>query len=297
MTKKLVFAFPDDVSLTELMVQTKGSGLRMGRWTWRRFPDGESLVRVEEAVDGCDVVIVCTLSQPDTRFLPLCFLAETLRELGAARVVLVAPYLGYMRQDKRFHSGEAVTAHLFASMLSPHIDWLITVDPHLHRIHALEEIYTVPSVVVSAVPVMAQWIHAHVQRPFIIGPDEESEQWVKEVADRASAPFVVLSKERKGDREVQITLPANLSLEGHTPVLVDDIISSAHTMAEVLTKLRAYSEVPPICVGVHGIFAGDSNTLLQQAGAGRVVTCNTIAHPSNAIDLSAVLVEAMGRVI
>lgn len=71
----------------------------------RQFPDEESYVRVLSDVQGRDVVVLCSLHRPDTLFIPLCLLMETLRELGARSVGLVAPYLAYMRQDQRFHPG------------------------------------------------------------------------------------------------------------------------------------------------------------------------------------------------
>ena len=44
-------------------------------------------------------------------------------------------------------------------------------------------------------------------RPLLIGPDEESAQWAADVATRAAAPCVVLTKQRRGDREVAVSVP------------------------------------------------------------------------------------------
>jgi len=139
--------------------------------------------------------------------LPLLFAADTARDLGARRIGLVAPYLAYMRQDIRFHAGEAVTSRTFAAILSRHLDWLVTVDPHLHRYHELSEIYRIPTQVVHAAPFLASWIKRNVARPLIIGPDLESEQWVSQVAADADAPFLVCEKIRSGDRHVTISIP------------------------------------------------------------------------------------------
>jgi ribose-phosphate pyrophosphokinase len=42
------------------------------------------------------VFLVCTLDQPDTKLLPLYFLAKTAKEFGAKSICLIAPYLAYM---------------------------------------------------------------------------------------------------------------------------------------------------------------------------------------------------------
>jgi ribose-phosphate pyrophosphokinase len=258
----------------------------------RRFPDGETYLRVLGEVQGCDVAVVAQLHEPDAQIPGLLFLADALRDLGAARVGLVAPYLPYMRQDKRFKPGEAVTSVSFAKWVSAAFDWLVTVDPHLHRRASLAEIYSVPSEVVTSAPAIAAWVQAKVKRPHLIGPDEESAQWVSEVASFIGCPHTVLRKERRGDREVVLSLPDLASLQGHTPVLVDDIISSAHTMAEAVRALLAQGSAAPVCVGVHALFAGDAAALLQAAGAARVVSCNTLAHASNAIDVMGAVGEA-----
>jgi ribose-phosphate pyrophosphokinase len=96
----------------------------------RRFPDGELYLRVEGDVSGASIVVVAGLRDPDPQAVGLLFLADCLRDLGAARVGLAAPYLPYMRQDHRFLDGEAITSRSFARLLSGCFDWIATVDPH-----------------------------------------------------------------------------------------------------------------------------------------------------------------------
>jgi phosphoribosylpyrophosphate synthetase len=74
------------------------------------------------------------------------------------------------------------------------VDGLVTIDPHLHRYASLDEIYRVPSRLLHAAPMLADWIRDHVDRPLLVGPDEESAQWVADVAGRAGAPHAVLRK-------------------------------------------------------------------------------------------------------
>ena len=261
----------------------------------RKFPDGESYLRYGEPVAGRAVAIVCTLSDPDSKALALLFAARTARELGAARVGLVAPYLCYMRQDRRFHDGEAVTSAHFARLLSAEFDWLVTVDPHLHRRASLREIYSIPAAAVSAAPQLAAWIAANVAKPLIVGPDSESEQWAAEVAAACAAPYVVMSKRRLGDRNVEIEAPPLAFWNDRTPVVLDDILASARTMVVAVKRIAEQGLAPPVCVGVHGIFSGDALQALREAGAARIVTTNTISHPSNAIDVSSIVAREIGR--
>jgi ribose-phosphate pyrophosphokinase len=263
----------------------------------RRFPDGETYLRYAQPLAGRPIVLLCTLDRPDDKVLPLLFAAATARDLRAASVGLIAPYLAYMRQDRRFQEGEAVTSRTFAKILSSHIDWLVTVDPHLHRYGSLAEIYGVETRVLHAAPLISDWISSHVENPLLVGPDSESEQWVAAVAREANAPHIVLQKTRHGDRDVEISVPDVARWRGHTPVLVDDIVSTARTMIETLGHLQRAGLRAPVCVAVHGVFAGQAYEELLAAGAARVATTNTIPHVSNAIDVTKLLAEGAGAFV
>ena len=265
--------------------------------TVRRFPDGETYVRFDSAVEGRDVVILADLSRPDDKIVPVLWIAATARDLGASRVGLVAPYLPYMRQDARFQAGEGITSRYFAGMVSGHVDWLVTVDPHLHRYRSLEELYTIPARVVGAAPLLAEWIGKHIQAPLLVGPDAESRQWVSEVAGRLGAPSIVLAKTRLNDREVRVSIANVDAWRNRTPVLVDDVISTGGTMVETVRSMVKTGMPGPVCVAVHGIFAGEAHDELIAAGCRRVVTSNTVPNPTSEIDVTGPLAEGIRAVM
>lgn len=295
MTAPLIFSLPGNEHLAADVGRHLAA--EAGAVTVRRFPDGESYVRLHTPVAGGDVVVAATLHKPDDQFLPLLFLAEAARELGARRVILLAPYLAYMRQDRRFHPGEAVSSRYFARLVSQSFDALVTVDPHLHRYPSLDAVYGIPTRIVPAAPRVAAWISDNVASPLLVGPDGESEQWVSAVSDRAKAPHVVLTKVRRGDRDVEVSVPEVERWRDHTPVLVDDIISTGRTMIETVGHLRAAGLAAPICVGVHGVFADAAVDGLLAAGAERVVTSNTIPRSTAVIDLCESLSRAVTELI
>ncbi|MGT2503175.1 ribose-phosphate pyrophosphokinase [Bradyrhizobium guangxiense] len=296
MSPTLFFSMPGNEQLT---AQLAGQlDCETGELNTRQFPDGETYLRFTTDLNKRSVAIVCTLAHPNEKIIPLIFAAATAREVGASRVGLVAPYLAYMRQDRRFNPGEAVTSREMAQLISKAFDWMVTVDPHLHRYSDLSEIYSIPTRVVHAAPLVSQWIKANVEKPLIIGPDSESEQWVAAVASEAEAPYSVLEKVRHGDRDVRITLGNLEAWQGRAPVLVDDIISSGRTMVEAVQLLAAKGWPRPVCIAVHGLFADRSDELLIAAGA-RVVTTNSVSVARSEIDIAPLLgpaVEALADV-
>lgn len=264
-----------------------------GHLSYRLFPDDESYIRFDDDIEGKEILFLDSLDHPNKKTLPLLFAAKAAKDLGAKSVGLAAPYLAYMRQDKRFNPGEAITSIHFAKLISESFDWILTIDPHLHRYKSLNEIYAIPTYCLSATELISDWILKNIQHPVLIGPDTESDQWVAQIARAIKAPYTVLKKVRRGDQNVTISIPDLKKYTDHTPVLVDDIISTGQTMLKTLYHLKVIKTKAPTCIGVHAIFADITTSTLLQAGAGKVITCNTITHDSNGIDVSQLIYQTI----
>lgn len=286
--RPIIFAMPGNETVAQALAAALGA--ETGEIEHRRFPDQESYLRIRTTVTGREVMLVCSLSEPDEKILPLLFAAATLKDLGSAKVGLVAPYVAYMRQDKRFKEGEAVTSREFARLLSGAFDWIVTIDPHLHRYRSMDELYTVPVGVGHAAPVLADHLRQRQGGVFLVGPDEESKQWVSAVAASSGVPYLILRKTRHGDRDVSIEISGVEAFRGLRPVLVDDMISSGHTMEVAVQQFIRLGFVAPECLAVHGILAENALARLQGAGA-EVVTTNTIPGPAAKLDVTPLLTE------
>jgi ribose-phosphate pyrophosphokinase len=280
----LIISHPDQIDLARSL--SHHHGIPLAELEYRKFPDGETYLRLLTPVKDANIVIVCSLNHPDDKIMWLYLLCQTLRTEGVNSIHLIAPYLGYMRQDTQFHPGESVTSKYFAQLLSQLVDKMTTIDPHLHRYKSLSEIYTIPTTVLHAAPLVSLWISKHVKTPLLIGPDSESAQWASDLSSRLNVPFIILEKNRLGDHDVEVSIPdVHLYLD-HTPILIDDIISTAHTMIETISHLKKTPLRPPICIGIHAVFSGNAFEELSQSGCSKIVTTNSITHPSNQIDIS-----------
>lgn len=256
-----------------------------------RFPDGETRVQLQSHCANRSVLFVCGGRDPNTTALPLLFAVHAARAMGATKVGLVAPYLAYMRQDTQFHDGEAVSAAAYGRLLSQAFDWIATVDPHLHRMKSLDAVFSIPALCISSMPAVADWITANVADPVLIGPDDESTQWAKDVAQRLGVPWSILHKVRTGDRQVSISLPDPEILRGRSAVIVDDIASSGRTLAEAVSGLASLDCQAVTCIVVHALLAPDAESMLEAAGAARLVSTNTVAHVTNTIDVVPLVAE------
>ncbi|KTC81252.1 MULTISPECIES: ribose-phosphate pyrophosphokinase [Legionella] len=267
--------------------------VEVGDVTLHRFPDTEWYVKINSEVKNRSLIVVDSLNRPDGKILPLLFFAKTAKELGAKKIGLIAPYLPYLRQDIRFHQGEGITSRYFAELLSTSFDWLMTIDPHLHRYNSLDEVYSIPTFVLHATSNISRWITSHINKPVLIGPDMESQQWVADIAEKGDFPYVILEKKRRGDKEVVISVPTVPTLQSSTPVLVDDIISTARTMIVTVKHLQDLGVKSVTCIGVHALFAEDAYSLLSEMEGTQIITCNTVSHITNTIDVSDLIVEEL----
>jgi ribose-phosphate pyrophosphokinase len=292
-TQPIIFALePHNI----LAILCQKLGAIAGQIDTRDFPDGESYLRIETPVTNQHCIILADLSRPNNKYLPLVFLAATLRELGALSVGLVAPYLSYMRQDRRFIDGEAVTSRIFAKQLSQQVDWLVTVDPHLHRYHSLDEIYDIPCQVVQGAPVLAEWLKEQ-EKVFLVGPDAESEQWVSQIASHSDHGFVIGEKQRYGDQDVVVSLPGLARFQDYTAIIIDDVISSGQTIFKCIEALKEQGIKSIKCAAVHGIFANDIDQVLLQSGLSQLITTNTIPHRSNSVEIADLLIAPVQECI
>jgi ribose-phosphate pyrophosphokinase len=256
------------------------------------FPDGESRLRLPERCPA-DVVVLRSLDQPNAKLVELMIAAETARELGAQRVTLVAPYLGYMRQDVAFHVGEAVSQRIVGALLGRLFDRLVTVDPHLHRTPRLELV--VPNTdcrVLSATEPLGAFLAEHAPGALIVGPDAESAQWVRAIAERCGAEHAVATKERHGDSDVEVHLP-DLDPIGRTVVLVDDMVSTGRSLIAAAAELRARGATRVAAAVTHGLFAADALEALRAGGVDPVWCTDSVPGPAAVVSLAELLADAI----
>ncbi len=281
--------------------QATGPDAADARWSLavierHRFPDGEWRLRLPAHLPPT-VAIYRSLHQPNEKLVELLLAAPAARELGARRLWLVAPYLAYMRQDMAFVPGEVVSQRHVGRWLAAAFDGLITVDPHLHRVATLAEAVPLADAqALSAAPLLAQAIAARRPGALLLGPDEESAQWVHQAAAAAGMEAAVCRKVRRGDRDVQVELPA-LDVRGRAVVILDDMASTGRTVAQAAAGLLAAGAASVDVAVTHALFVSDALAVLRSAGVGEVWSADSVPHPSNAVSLAPLLAAALQRAV
>jgi len=287
--RSAVLHFPDQAEPAGRFAQALGLPCRPIES--RRFPDGESLLRLPLPLPA-QMLLYCSLGQPNTRLVELLLAARTARGHGVQRLSLVAPYLCYMRQDMAFRPGEAVSQRVVGHWLAELFDAVLTVDPHLHRIDRLEQ--AVPAqlaVALTAAAPLGAFVARTVPDAVVVGPDEESAQWAAAVASHAGCGHAVFVKERRGDRDVVVTAAGAVALAHRPVVLIDDIASSGRTLAEAARICLAMGARSVDAAVTHALCEGDDLRALHEAGVGRLWSTDSLPHAGNRVPLADLLAD------
>ena len=259
------------------------------------FPDGDLYLKYKTEVKGEKVIIVESFQpNPNQAILNIIFASQTAKSLGAKKVIVFAPYLAFMRQDKRFNSGEAINAQIMSKLLNENIDKLLTIDPHLHRIPKMKDVFTIPAKNLTSNHIIAQFIKKHFKNEVVIGPDWESYQWADQISAEIGVEETVLAKTRHTSRNVDVEVTKEIDLNGKNVVIVDDIISTGNTMIKASIEAKKRGAAKIYAIGVHGLFVENGLKKMKPYFNG-IYTVNTIEHETNKIDITPVIIEELQK--
>lgn len=290
MTPDLLLAFDDEWPLAQALAGSLA--IPLARVERHRFPDGELKLKLPPVLPAC-LALLRGLHQPNDKLVELLITAPAARELGARELLLVCPYMAYMRQDIAFTPGEAVSQRHIAALLARHVDALVTIDPHLHRIASLDEVMPgCRSRALTAAHALGAWVAQRVPHALLLGPDEEALQWVGEAGRMHGLAHAVCHKQRLGDRDVRVVLPA-VPMAGRAVVLMDDVASTGRTLMEAATACLAAGATSVDVAVTHALFVGDAMAQLRACGVREVWSTDAVPHSSSVVPVAPLLAEAI----
>jgi len=261
----------------------------------KAFPDGEYCLRFEGDVTGKELVVVQTTGPPqDTNIMQLLLMLDTAKELGAEKVTAVVPYLAFARQDKRFLSGEAVSAETLVKLIEAcGVDQFITVN--IHAKNTLKR-FSVPTKNLSAITLLAEHFKGRgLDGAFSLSPDKGAIGLAEEADRVLGGGCGWLRKER--DRytgEVQVE-EKSLNVQGRDVIVFDDIISTGGTIARAIKVLKSQGARRVYAACVHPLLIGEAKTKIVESGAEEIVSTDSITSSVRTVSLAPLIVEALAR--
>ena len=256
----------------------------------KKFPDSESYIRLKSNPENKTVVIIASLAKDvNNKLIDTILAAQAARENGANKMVLIATYLPYMRQDKHFNQYEVISAKKILHIFREHFDEIFAIDPHLHRIHSLSDVIK-NAESITLRPLVAYYIKKRFGTDFtIVGPDEESYQWGKEIAHMLGTKVIILNKIRINSEKVKIKkhkMSKNI-------IIIDDIISTGYTALETIKMAREHGATKIIYLAIHAILTQNSAKKITKYA--ELIATNTIPNKFSKIDVSPIIASELKR--
>src|SRR5579875_2351337 len=262
----------------------------------RKFPDGERYVRLTKNVKDEKVVVIQSIfGDPDSLLFEYALLTDAAWGAGASEIIGVFPYLAYLRQDERFNQGEALSSKVVVDIIqSTHTSKVFVVDPHLHRVHDINRLFNIPAFNVTAMFQMAEYAKSNLELrdPMVIAPDEEAGQWASKVANALETKYAIAKKVRFGDLDVRIDIEG-VDIQGHDVWLVDDIISTGGTLANISQSLEKMGAKRVFALVTHGLFATGAYERVKNSGIKEIITTDTVPNKYSLVSIAPSIAKAI----
>jgi ribose-phosphate pyrophosphokinase len=289
----VLHAFTDEEEPARRLAQALGIPLAFV--DTHHFPDGELLPRTPPP--SPTTLVYRSLDRPNEKLVELLLAAEAWRRNGARRLVLVAPYLCYMRQDAAFSVGEPISQKVVADLLDRTFDRIVTVDPHLHRARHLTDVLAKSeSTHLHGADALVTYLRGTLAAPeLVVGPDIESEPWVRRIADPLGVSHLTMTKHRQGDAKVAISAPSDFPVAGRSILIADDICSSGATLGAATRIARSAGATSVTVFVTHMLSGEDVVRDILAAGADRVISTDSCRHSTNQVLLADLLAGSLGN--
>ena len=270
----------------------------------RKFPDGERYLRITGEVADEVTVIQSTGYPQDENLMELLFIISNLKDLGAKKVRVVVPYMGYARQEKRFNPGETISAKIICNLIeAAGADEFITFNIHEE---CVLNFFNIPARNISAMPAIAEYIKQITdEKPLILAPDKGAYGFAQEMSEIIGCDCTYLTKVRLGpdkvetkivdvrcDSESENTVNVD-SVKGMHAIIIDDIIATGGTIVNAINILKKYGAKSVDVCCVHGILTNNGATRIYAAGADKIIAKNTLSSDTSRVSIAKSIADAL----
>ena len=250
----------------------------------KRFPDNEFYFRILDDIKGREVIVVQT-TYPDPNLIELFIIQNAVEESKAKKIIVVIPYFGYARQDKKFQEGEPISAKAIAGIISLNADRVITVDPH--KEHILD-FFSTSAYSCTAVLELAKYLKQK-KIDLILAPDKGALDRAKRSSEIINCDFDYMEKTRIDGNTVEMK-PKKLQVKNKNVAIVDDIISTGGTMALAIKELKKQGARKVYVACTHGLFAADSIKKLKVARCYEIISTDTVQSKYSKVKIAPCIV-------
>lgn len=265
----------------------------LGEATVDSFPDGETMVKINENIRGRDVFIVQPTCPPTNQnLMELLIMVDAARRASADRITAVIPFFGYARQDRKDQPRVPITAKLVANLLTAAgVNRVLTMDLHAQQVAGF---FDIPVDHLFAAPVMIQYLKSkNLQNPVIVSPDVGGLKMANAYAQALEASLAIVAKRRKSPTEVAATSLIG-EVEGRPVVLVDDLTETAGTLTAAAKLLHEYGATEVMACVSHAVLSDLGLQRLKESKITELVCTNSVpVRDGNGIKITPICVASL----
>lgn len=261
-------------------------GVQLSPHEERRFEDGEHKIRPLQDGENCDACIVQSLyaergSSVNDKLVRVLFFAAALRDAGARRVYMLAPYICYARKDRRTKPHDPVSLRYVAQLFeSVGIAGIAAMD--VHNEAAFDNAFRCRSIRISAGQLFANHVAAAFSdKPLTVAsPDlggakraDAFRQMLQTRLDR-SVGTAFMEKHRSAGI-ISGDLVAG-DIAGRCVLVLDDLIAGGATVCRAARAFVKAGAAEVHAFATHGVFGEGAERHLALPDLQSVVITNSI---------------------
>jgi ribose-phosphate pyrophosphokinase len=276
------------------------------------FADGEVNIFIGESVRNCECVIIQSTSQCDGKsvndlIMELLIIIDAFKRGSASKVVVVMPYFGYSRADRKDYSRAPISAKVVASCLeAQNVNRVISCDLHSGQTcgffsnncpmdNLYNEVYFVDYIKYHIIPEFGDNI-------VIVAPDEGAVKSATRVSGKLNVSAATIFKNRERANVVG-SMCLMGDVRGKVAILIDDMIDTAGTACKAASILKENGASYIFMLATHGLFSGPALERIKESTFNKIVVTNTVSQKSEIlecnkikiIDVSWIIAEAIKR--
>ena len=271
-THNLLFAGSDTQELGKKIAEFYGKGL--GGINLQKFSDGEMAPYYTESVRGANVFLIQTTLPPADSLMELCLMVDAAKRASAYKAIVVIPYFGYARQDRKDKPRIAIGAKLVANILTAAgADRVMTCDLHAGQIQGF---FDIPVDHLDGSTIFVPYLRRlNLDNLLFASPDVGGVKRTRTFAQHFNAEMVVIDKHRKKANEVS-EMRIIGSVEGKHVVLVDDLIDTGGTICKAAKIIMDQGALSVRAFCTHPVLSGKAYDNINNSVLDELVVTDTI---------------------
>ena len=273
--------------------------IEVGRCQNKSFPNGETMVRMDDDVRGYDVFVVvsvCRQCEPLTNngysgindcLMELLVFGDALRRASAQRITAVVPHFGYARQDRKTIGRTPISARLMADLIvQAGFNRVLTMDLHADQIQGFFP-REVPLDHLNAGKLFADYFTSlDLSNAVVLSADAGNIKKADKYR-RGFPPNVELAMiDKRRDTEGNVRAVHLIGdVAGMTVFMLDDIVSTASTVDAAIRIAIEHGAKEFYLAATHGEFVGKAVVRLKDHPIKQVIVTDTIPMLDNMSEL------------